>query len=609
MSSTTAEAIKLTVTLGDFTYSYDLAFLGSLALAVAVVFFFSVSKFGESTMEQRPDDYVSQLLPKYLATPEEYSRALIVYVTTMSLAVVVLSLLGPRVISFGATSTPDAPSALPLFIALVLVGMLPNVPWLQQLELHLRRFAHERAFIPKAARATSERLASAEFNFEAFQPNCVLKSPGMRGVELSDFTAPRDSIEYSWARLSCLLSQLRRLQDTGVPESLDGEMLERYSADLDSLWVKRRSMEDDVLQYRKAKLNDPYYGDEQLHQSVHKTLKQLYVLIGCAVRLSLDADAEINPALKQFGFVLNTTGHRDENQNVMVVGLATMVIIVFVMTFAAIGIHYFFASEDGRWVASSDFPRSPLDALLFAVSTLIGHGAAIVVAEKIRARRIGKGRWFARTGSVRRRIAANYVWVALACGGASIAVLSLWALIFQGVSLEVIGMVAPFALLPTATGVFYARYLDNVELDKRPARLLEILTQAVVTGLCGFFVACVWVARRPDASETVYDYVIFFTLLGSAIGASLAWYIPEAAASAKYDPLADALEARVQVLKAEATRSFGNTEAAERWMNQPNAGLDNQSPRAASTDIASFEKAVALLNNRAPALVEITKAA
>ena len=560
-------------------------------------------------MEQRPDDYISQLLPKYLATPEEYSRALIVYVTTMSLTVVLLSLLGPRVISLGATSTPEASSALPLFVALVLVGMLPNIPWLQQFELQLRRFAHERAFIPKAARATGERLASAEINFAAFQAPGVLKSPGMRGVELADFTAPRDSIEYSWARLSCLVLQLRRLQDTGAPESLNGELLERYSADLDSLGVKRRSMEDDVLQYRKAKLADPYFSDEQLHLSIRKTLKQLYVLIGCAVRLKLDADTETNPALKQFGFVLNTTGSRNDNQNVMIVGLAMMVMTVFALTFSAVGIRHLFASEQGLWVASTDFPATALEALIFAVSTLIGHGAAILVAEKIRARRIGKGRWFIRTGLVRRRIAANYVWVALACAAVSLVVLYLWSMIFQDLSLNVIGMLAPFALLPTATGVFYARYLDNVDLDTRPSRLLEILTQAAVTGLCGFVVACAWIGRRPDATETVYDYVIFFTALGVAIGTSLAWYIPEAAASAKYDPLADALEARVQVLKAEATRSFGNAESAVRWIDQPNAGLDNQSPRAAAADIATFEKAVVLLSSPPPAAREAPRAA
>src|SRR5688572_25524137 len=158
-----------------------------------------MSKFEESTIAKSDDDFISQLLPRYLATPEQYSRAMIIYVAAMAGFVVVLSFLGPRVWSLNATGVPDAPDALPLFIALVLVGFLPNVPWLQQIELRLRRYAHERAFIPKAARATADRLASAEFNYTPYQMTQVLRSPAMRGVEAADFAAPRDTIEYAWA--------------------------------------------------------------------------------------------------------------------------------------------------------------------------------------------------------------------------------------------------------------------------------------------------------------------------------------------------------------------------------------------------------------------------
>ena len=130
------------ITLGEKTYAYDLTFLVSFVLAVLVVFMFSLSKFGETTIERKDGDFISQLLPKYLATPEEYSRALIFYVTTMVAIVVVLSLAGPGIVSLGSTGVPDAPSALPMFAALVLVGVLPNVPWLQELERLLRRFFH-----------------------------------------------------------------------------------------------------------------------------------------------------------------------------------------------------------------------------------------------------------------------------------------------------------------------------------------------------------------------------------------------------------------------------------------------------------------------------------
>src|SRR5262245_12974969 len=100
------EAVKLALKIGEFSYSYDLAFLASLALAIFVGLLFSLSKFAEPTVERSDDDFLSQLSPKYLATPEQYSKALILYTTTMSGLVVVLSLLGPRVISLGGTELP-----------------------------------------------------------------------------------------------------------------------------------------------------------------------------------------------------------------------------------------------------------------------------------------------------------------------------------------------------------------------------------------------------------------------------------------------------------------------------------------------------------------------
>jgi hypothetical protein len=168
----------------------------------------------------------------------------------------------------------------------MLVGVLPNVPWLQQVEWRLRRFAHERAFIPRAARATAERLAAAEFDYSAYQVPRVLRSPSMRGVEAEDFSASRDSVEYAWARLSCLLYRVKHRQDQGLGVPLDGDVLDRYAKDLENIVLKRRSMEDEIAQYRTEKANSPYHGNDELHASIWKTLRKLYVLLGCAVRRS-----------------------------------------------------------------------------------------------------------------------------------------------------------------------------------------------------------------------------------------------------------------------------------------------------------------------------------
>ncbi len=337
------EPIKFTI--GEITYAYGWTFLGCLGLAIVVVFFFSMTKFNESTIAKDEDDLISQLLPRFLATSEQYSRALMIYLAAMSAIVVVLSLLGPRVAYLGAVNLPDAalgpvklpdaPDVLPLIIALVMVGMLPNVPWLQELERQLRRFAHERAFIPTTARATAERLATAEFDFSSYEADDVLGSCAMRGVERTDFVAPRDSIEYSWARLSCLLHHVRKIQNADAVVSLDNEMLTRYAQDLESLALKRKTMQGDIAQYRQEKAKDRYYSNDDLHRSIRKTLRKVYVLLGCAVRLKFNTDDAMNPALRSFGFLMDTQMAKSDNNNVIIVGLGVMTVSIFAIVYAA----------------------------------------------------------------------------------------------------------------------------------------------------------------------------------------------------------------------------------------------------------------------------------
>ena len=585
-----AEAGKLTVSIGKNCLSYDPAFLLTLAMAVFVVFLFSISKFGESTIQKNDNDLITQLLPKYLATPEEYSRALILYVTAMVGIVVVLSLIGPSVLAFGSSNIP-APNALPLFIALVIVGMLPNVPWLQELERQLRRFAHERAYIPRAARATAEQLASAEFDFQIYKPTHILNSPAMRGVVVADFSAARDSIEYGWARLSCMLYQLRRMQDAGLIEQLDGEVLDQYAKDFENLALNRRSMEDDIAEYRRQKTADVYFDDDELHRSIRKSLRQLYVLLACAVRLQLGDDTDTNSGLRPFGFVLHSAKIGEGNRNVMIVGLAVMASTIFIAVYGIIGVEHLLARI---WQPSDDFPKALSEPFIWAISSLLGHGTAIFVADKIRSRRLAKQKWFIKAGPNLKRNPANYVLVAIFSGIAGFCMFYLWTvLLFGAPSAKLAILIAPYSLLPAVTGGFYVFHLDSVDLDSRPSRMWEMGMQAFATAFCGFAAASA--AFALSGSDVVIDYVLFYTTLGLVIGGSLAWYIPSAAAGSKYDPIADVLAARIASLKSAAVEKYGSEEAAQQWVERPNPALNDRAPKGVVADIAMYEKAVTLL--------------
>src|SRR5438093_2449165 len=98
MSASQDNSITLPINLDNPFSKENLYFFGCLGVALFVVVLFGRGKFGESTVAPNKDDFISQLLPRYLATPEEYFRAQVFYLASLSVIVSVFSLLGPRVL-------------------------------------------------------------------------------------------------------------------------------------------------------------------------------------------------------------------------------------------------------------------------------------------------------------------------------------------------------------------------------------------------------------------------------------------------------------------------------------------------------------------------------
>jgi hypothetical protein len=246
------------------------------------------------------------------------------------------------------------------------------------------------------------------------------------------------------------------------------------------------------------------------------------------------------------------------------------------------------------WQPSEDFPKALSEPFIWAISSLLGHGTAIFVADKIRSRRLTKQKWFIKAGPNLKRNPANYILVAIFSGIAGFCMFYLWTmLLFGAPSVKLAILIAPYSLLPAVTGGFYVFHLDSVDLNSRPTRIRELGLQALATGFCGFAAASS--AYALSNTDVVLDYVMFYVALGLVIGSSLAWYIPRAAATNRYDPMADVLAARIASLKSAALERYGTEEAAQQWVDQPNPALNDLSPKGVVADIAMYEKAVTLL--------------
>jgi uncharacterized protein (DUF2384 family) len=567
----------------DDPWSFIL-FLGCLTAAIGLVYLFCQRQFAERS-STGSDDYANQLLPRQLATHEEYSKGFLVYFGAMAATVLLLSLIGPKNLNaVGILSKEVSYVVVPLAVALVLVGLMPTVPLLLEIEKWLRKYAHERAYIPAAARATAQRLAAADFDFAAYGGD-VLRQPEMRGVKAADFTRSRRSLEHDWARLSCLVYEQKYRRMAGLMDWLDADLLRDYAKDLDIIEGTKKSMEADVADYRTEKAKDLSYTNEALRRSIRDNLYKMYILLGCAVRMKKQPHGDIDLALSQFGFKLSRMMSRPGNDDLKIVGLSIAAVSVLMLGFAATELGFL-----GLWAPSPVFPQKLYQPFIDTASTLIPFFVAIMISDLIRRRAVKNGSWF-RAG---REIGANYVRVAVVCGFAGYVGLILWGFAFQSLTAQGLLIDAPNALMAMATGGFYVYHLDNVEMNRRPSRVSEVGTQTLVTGLCGLIAASVSFELILGAASMAVDRIILTAVISAAVGFVLAWYIPKAAAT-KSDPLAQAKDERVRMLEMKALARFGNLTVASDWLEKPNLTLGNKSPRAAATDVDGLEHAISLL--------------
>jgi hypothetical protein len=564
---------------------FSLAFFA----ASTIVVLYCWPKFDESALPKNDNDFITQFLPHDLASPKEYSYGLLTYIISMLTVLAVLSALGPPVLKLiGLEAPTTAAGATPIVVALAMVGLAPNVPVLKELEIMIRRFAHRRAFIPSAARATAERLTAAKFDFAQYRGADALGSDEMGGVTPADLAAERGSIEYNWARLCCLCYALRLREDEAT-EALDRDLLNSYRRDVDSIYERRTMLASQISQFRQRP--DDAVVRKELRLKIRDSLQKLYILIGCSTRLCGRSCAKVDAALRGFGFELEPVRTEPHQGDVMIVGLAVMSSIVLAICYAASEI-----GKLGLWHTSPYFPTRPYEAFIWSFSTLLTHGVAILTADRIRGALLKSERWFDADDAPPKRSVANYIRVGVACAAVGWVVMVAFGVTQQEPTWAMAKGALPYSLMPAVTGAFYAAHLDNAELNCRPSRLFEILSQALLTGVVGLVASDGWVSLGDTEWPTGLDFVILVGIMGFAIGASLAWYIPENAIRRQFDPLREARESRIRQVTALAVERLGTPDAAERWLATPTASLQGATPIAALAEAKNYEEVLRLVH-------------
>jgi len=326
--------IQFNFTFGNTIYVYDWTYALCLAIGWITVALYARRNFDQPTYELSTDEPASIMIPPVIASHGQYARGLMIYLFSMTILYLGISISGPTVVipildlfqpahNFAQTPATLAPAdqppatpptnlgemagsgvtpmiqerpnpQWPIGVALALIGLAPSIAGLRQPEVLLRRFSHRIAAIPAYTKYVASQMRKTKFDYTRFQDFRYSSV----GINYRPATDSADELDRRWRKLCILYAQMRKFEasdestdastavEPQIQRSIERE-IKNFSAvlhDLDARLQAQTSEED----------------RENLSEEVVDTLRRLYLLVSCmlvAYRIQ-----NIPHALQRMGF-------------------------------------------------------------------------------------------------------------------------------------------------------------------------------------------------------------------------------------------------------------------------------------------------------------------
>ncbi len=511
------------------------AWYAALAFGAIIVANVSWSRFDQPSYGDK-SQYFRIYAPRFSTPSSRYRRARAGYLAVI-LGVFVFFSLFPKFLSVfvtgelpGGMTKPEQASALPLVVAMLLIG-LQEAPGLKQLEVRIRSALHAVGKIPEGVRRTVSQLKGAHFSFDNYQ-EALQQEVARLANTLGDRRLDVDLIESDvvlrrWFKILCLLERIteRNKRDIRISDSF----FDAYEEELDSLRTRRDALALRVTEYAAELMKSipaeadqavaampspngvlPGYGE--LQDELQKLRDRLYTFIACGLRSSLPSKERVSSALQALGFdvrsqppikrgIWNLVGF------FVIAVLLITVLTVFISTqFNERFVDPYLPPEgmqpqdddwQKEWLKLLPVPQEHFMLWLWTLFSAAFYLAAVVGALLLRATAIAKLSWFDLDRNARRRPLSRYVGPIIfggVCGYAALCivhVINFFALPqAEGTTLlasVLVGMGQSFFWVPLAFIIsFFALWVSDTDL--RDTAWVRWLSRALLAAMAMAFV-------------------------------------------------------------------------------------------------------------------------
>lgn len=175
MPDPTAPTYSIVIMRAAYDANYGFAFVGGLVLLLL----FSLEKFDQPYPGNR---HLSKLQPSHLSNTSAYIRAFLMYFLILSLAYAAICVLVPAVprlaqalgtpppVGQDGNGLPLVSMAVPLAIAMAMVGLFPKLPQFGEVEARLRRLSHRAIGVPDSLADMERYVAGLKLDANRFRP-------------------------------------------------------------------------------------------------------------------------------------------------------------------------------------------------------------------------------------------------------------------------------------------------------------------------------------------------------------------------------------------------------------------------------------------------------
>ncbi len=465
----------------------------AIGLGCVVTLIFAMNEFEKAT-----PDLPGEFRPAELTTQRQYLTSFVFYVAGLEVLYVAACLLGPRLLA-GVSGTEalgiESAATVPLTVALVLIGVLPRVRFLDYIEVSWRRLMHRRAAIPGESLQIVRGLRHLSLARETIDAHVA--RAGERGdgsVVAADLEASPGTAANAWVRLSVLVGRLNSLDtDPLTDDHLDTAFLDRHVGERARILGEYEKLARAVGTERGTGAGDDAIPPvaEAHAAAIAALLERVYLFLACALVTRGPHPGALAEAKIFLGFVPMTEEDwsRETDHALRAIGLS--VFILFVLVFVAPSVE--------KWLPSAyqaGWPADPQWAMPYAISALLSFGAAILIALKLRRAHLRQRRWFRGTSDYPESpLATDFLRVGVvAFVGALVALFAFDLCVRGGVEGATLAglpdrvrSVAPFAITPAVVGLFVCVLLDGAYLErsKRWTTGVVAVQVAVCAGVAG----------------------------------------------------------------------------------------------------------------------------